>query len=66
LPEALQTLQRAIAPIRSSNTVVVLFDNRVLHRSYGHQVLTALSPYARIAHRAELPFHSLSCGTVEV
>jgi ATP-dependent DNA helicase DinG len=66
LPEALRTLQRAIAPVRSSNTVVVLFDNRVLHRSYGHQVLAALSPYARITHRAELPFHSLSCGTVEV
>ncbi len=48
LPEALRTLQKAIAPVRDHQGVVALLDNRVLHRSYGKQVLTALSPYARI------------------
>ncbi len=48
LPEALSELQRAIAPMRESQGVVALLDNRVNHRSYGHQVLTALSPLARV------------------
>lgn len=48
LPEALSELQRAIAPVRESQGVVALLDNRVNHRSYGHQVLSALSPLARI------------------
>lgn len=48
LPEALSELQRAIAPVRESQGVVALLDNRVNHRSYGQQVLTALSPFARI------------------
>jgi ATP-dependent DNA helicase DinG len=48
LPTALSELQRAIAPVRERQGVVALLDNRVLHRSYGHQVLTALSPLARI------------------
>jgi ATP-dependent DNA helicase DinG len=48
LPEALSELQRAIAPVRESQGVVALLDNRVNHRSYGHQVLAALSPLARI------------------
>jgi ATP-dependent DNA helicase DinG len=48
LPEALRTLQKATAPVRDRQGVVALLDNRVLHRSYGKQVLTALSPYARI------------------
>ena len=48
LPEALRTLQQAIAPVRAYQGVVALLDNRVLHRSYGKQVLAALSPYARI------------------
>jgi ATP-dependent DNA helicase DinG len=48
LPEALSELQRAIAPVRESQGVVALLDNRVNHRSYGQQVLTALSPLARI------------------
>lgn len=47
LPEALSELQRAIAPVRESQGVVALLDNRVNHRSYGQQVLTALSPFAR-------------------
>jgi ATP-dependent DNA helicase DinG len=48
LPEALNKLQRAIAPVRGQQGVVALLDSRVLHRSYGHQVLLALSPYARV------------------
>ena len=48
LPAALRELQRAIAPVRSSQGVVALLDNRVNHRSYGPQVLSALSPFARI------------------
>ncbi len=48
LPETLNRLQRAVAPVREHQGIVALFDNRVLHRSYGKQVLTALSPLARI------------------
>ncbi|HBB32038.1 MAG TPA: helicase [Cyanobacteria bacterium UBA8803] len=48
LPVALRELQRAIAPVRSRQGVVALLDNRVNHRSYGRQVLSALSPFARI------------------
>ncbi len=48
LPEALNTLQRAIAPVRSQQGVVALLDSRVVHRSYGQHVLSALSPLARI------------------
>lgn len=48
LPTALNELQRAIAPLRNRQGVVALLDSRVLHRSYGTQVLAALSPLARI------------------
>jgi ATP-dependent DNA helicase DinG len=48
LPEALSELQRAIAPVRECQGVVALLDSRVIHRSYGSQVLSALSPLARI------------------
>ncbi|WP_413167231.1 ATP-dependent DNA helicase [Capilliphycus salinus ALCB114379] len=48
LPTALNELQRAVAPVRDSQGIVALFDSRVLHRSYGEQVLAALSPMARI------------------
>lgn len=48
LPETLSELQRAIAPLRETQGVVALLDNRVNHRSYGQQVLAALSPSARI------------------
>ncbi len=48
LPEALNTLQRAIAPLRPQQGVVALLDSRVVHRSYGQHVLSALSPLARI------------------
>ena len=50
LPETLTTLQQAIAPMRESRGVVALLDNRVNHRSYGNQVLTAMSPHARIGY----------------
>ncbi|PPS40629.1 helicase C-terminal domain-containing protein [Chroococcidiopsis sp. TS-821] len=48
LPAALNELSRAIAPVRERHGVVALLDSRVLHRSYGSQVLAALSPMARI------------------
>ncbi len=50
LPEALSTLQRAIAPVRDSQGVVALLDSRVMFRSYGDQVLSALSPFARLSY----------------
>ena len=48
LPTALNEWQRAIAPVRERQGVVAIFDTRVIHRSYGQQVLSALSPFARI------------------
>ncbi len=48
LPTALRELQRAIAPARRHQGVVAMLDSRVNHRSYGQQVLTALSPFAKI------------------
>ncbi|MEL7242291.1 MAG: ATP-dependent DNA helicase [Cyanobacteria bacterium J06629_18] len=48
LPTALNELQRAIAPARNSSSVVALLDSRVIYRSYGAQVLAALSPLSRI------------------
>ncbi|UBF23909.1 ATP-dependent DNA helicase [Kovacikia minuta CCNUW1] len=48
LPEALSELQRAIAPIRENQGIVALLDSRVIHRNYGHQVLAALNPLARL------------------
>jgi ATP-dependent DNA helicase DinG len=48
LPQAVITLQRAISPIRQSQGVVALLDTRILHRSYGQQILMILSPWARL------------------
>ena len=48
LPQCLRELQRAIAPVRESQGIVGLFDTRVIHRSYGQQILSALSPAARL------------------
>lgn len=48
LPTALNELQQAIAPVRGEQGTVALLDNRVNHRSYGRQILAALSPAARI------------------
>ncbi|WP_404785018.1 ATP-dependent DNA helicase [Altericista sp. CCNU0014] len=53
LPEALRILQEAIAPLRSQSSLLALFDSRVLHRTYGQQVLTALGPYARLNYLDE-------------
>lgn len=50
LPIALMDLSRAILPVRESRGLVALLDSRVLHRNYGQQILTALSPYARVHH----------------
>ena len=60
LPEALSELQHAVAPVRSranpaqnqshSQGIVALLDNRVNHRSYGANVLAALSPIARSSY----------------
>ena len=48
LPTGLKILHRATLPMRSSQGVVAIFDNRINQRSYGKQVLAALSPAARI------------------
>jgi ATP-dependent DNA helicase DinG len=48
LPTALSELQRAIAPVRSCQGAIALFDSRAIHRSYGRQFLSALEPMARI------------------
>jgi ATP-dependent DNA helicase DinG len=48
LPVALQEIQRAVLPLRESQGVVAILDNRVNSRSYGSQILQVLSPYARI------------------
>ena len=48
LPTALNELQRAVASVRQTQGIVALFDNRVLYRSYGQEILAALSPLARI------------------
>lgn len=52
LPQAVRDLQRAIAPIRSSGRsnsgLLAILDTRLLHRSYGQQILSALSPITRL------------------
>lgn len=48
LPTALRELQRAVVPVRESQGVVALLDNRVERRSYGGKILAALEPFARI------------------
>jgi ATP-dependent DNA helicase DinG len=54
LPTALATLQRAIGGLREHGRehqgVVALLDSRVIFRSYGDQVLAALSPFARLSY----------------
>lgn len=58
LPAALRELTRAIGPVRESQGVIALLDNRVNHRSYGRQVLSALSPFARINYLDASLFNS--------
>ena len=57
LPEALGALQQAVAPMRAHRGVVALLDNRVSYRSYGRQILAALSPAARSSYLHEDWFH---------
>ena len=61
LPQALVELQRAIAPVRRSQGVVALLDLRVLRRSYGQQILTMLSPMARLGYLDPSLFNPQSC-----
>lgn len=65
LPEALSELQRAIAPVRERQGVVALLDSRVIHRSYGQQVLTALSPLARINYLDPGLFNQPDCPILD-
>jgi ATP-dependent DNA helicase DinG len=58
LPSALNTLQRAIAPVRERQGVVALLDSRTIHRTYGRQVLAALGPLARIDYLDATWFNS--------
>ena len=48
LPTALKAIQQAIIPLRESQGIVALLDNRVNYRSYGKTILKALEPCARI------------------
>ncbi|MDJ0579239.1 helicase C-terminal domain-containing protein [Crocosphaera sp.] len=48
LPTALTEIQRAVMPLRESQGIVALLDNRVNYRSYGNLILTALEPYAKL------------------
>ncbi|MTJ51642.1 ATP-dependent DNA helicase [Anabaena sp. UHCC 0253] len=48
LPTAMNELQRAIAPVRENQGIVALLDSRVVNRSYGAQILSSLSPLARL------------------
>jgi len=48
LPTAMNELQRAIAPVRETQGIVALLDSRVVNRSYGSQILSSLSPLARL------------------
>jgi ATP-dependent DNA helicase DinG len=50
LPAALSELQRAIAPVCENQGVVALLDSRVLHRTYGSQILATLQPMARLRY----------------
>lgn len=56
LPETLKSVQRAIAPLRNTQGVIALLDNRVNYRSYGNQVLDAMSPFAKINYIDERLF----------
>ena len=64
LPEALSALQQAIAPVRERQGVVALLDSRVVHRSYGQQVLTALNPFARRSY-LDAGLFAPDCSIVE-
>ncbi|MGF1541010.1 MAG: helicase C-terminal domain-containing protein [Pleurocapsa sp.] len=48
LPQALRTMQQAVVPLRESQGIVALLDKRVIYRSYGKTILSALEPCTRI------------------
>lgn len=48
LPTALLAIQQAVMPLRESQGIVAVLDSRVNSRSYGHRILNALEPYAKI------------------
>ncbi len=48
LPTALKVIQQAVVPLRESQGIVALLDKRVIYRSYGKTILSALEPCARI------------------
>ena len=48
LPTALKTLEQAVVPLRESQGIVALLDNRVNFRSYGKTILSIFEPCARI------------------
>lgn len=48
LPTALKEIQRAVMPLRESQGIVAVLDNRVNYRSYGYQILEVLEPFAKI------------------
>ncbi|MGK7931622.1 MAG: helicase C-terminal domain-containing protein [Microcystaceae cyanobacterium] len=50
LPTALKQLQQAVMPLRETQGVVALLDNRANLRSYGRKVLDALDPYAKVSY----------------
>jgi ATP-dependent DNA helicase DinG len=50
LPTGLRILHRAIAPMRSAQGIVAIFDNRIDRRIYGQQVLASLNPMVRISY----------------
>ena len=50
LPTGLRILHRALAPMRSSQGIVAIFDNRIDRRIYGQQVLASLAPARRISY----------------
>ncbi|HIK46045.1 MAG TPA: ATP-dependent DNA helicase [Leptolyngbyaceae cyanobacterium M65_K2018_010] len=45
-PTAMAEMQRAIAPLRATSGLVAILDTRIHYRSYGQQMLEALSPTA--------------------
>jgi len=47
LPKALNSIQRAVMPLRESQGIVALLDSRVLLRGYGKDILKSLAPYAQ-------------------
>ena len=48
LPTALKTLEQTVVPLRESQSIIALLDNRVNSRSYGRAILATLEPCARI------------------